>query len=159
MQQEREPAIDGTQTDFIVFESGCLLTPDAVESLEDDLHQNPSDTIKRLKLLGFYTFSKHGRRSASDWLRHMAWMIENCPSYWISGHVQIPDEVSESEIERLSQLWLAKVAIDPDSAAIAGRAAQFMIAHDPALAERLLIRSEQLQPDTLNGHAACFHCG
>ena len=126
-------------------------------ALEETLRSNPSDVASRAKLLGFYASQSIRTIERADLIearrRHILWLIDNQPTSPLAaapeavidarGHV-FSDPKGYAEARRH---WMALAESADPAPAIVRNAANFLQFNDHYLAEILLLRARERDPD------------
>lgn len=129
---------------------GRELSAENAAQLEETVRVNPNDLPARAKLLGYYflkTYESENARKARQ--KHILWIIENKPSSEIAGRPEaildpLLDEGVYSEAKRL---WLKQVQAHEINTVVLGNAANFFFIYNEDLAEGLLKKAQELEPE------------
>jgi beta-lactamase regulating signal transducer with metallopeptidase domain len=131
------------------FQSAASMTSTEAARLESSLEQNPSDLDARERLLTYYRMSQ-----AIGWnakvigtRKHVLWMIEHAPqsSVWIPA---ISRRHDPQGYEAAKKLWLEQTSRQDVSVQVLAKAADFFSAYDKPLAEELLLRGRERDPES-----------
>ncbi len=132
---------------------GRRMSEQHAESLEENLKADPNDLTSRTKLLGYYL----GRaiKSKSDAARkarrsHILWIVRHRPDATIAEDVAIQLSVWEEDWQAYGEgkrLWLAHIEKQKRNTKLLGNAAKFFFTKDKDLAEKLLKRAKQVEPE------------
>ena len=130
--------------------AGHELGAKEAEELEATVTKQADDLSSRTKLLGYY----FGIRPKSDEARskqlgHVLWIIKNHPEAVILGlpYAGINAILDPARHQEVKKLWLEQIEAHPQSAAILGNAAKFLILSDNKLAEEWLKKAANLAPN------------
>ena len=129
---------------------GTELSEAEVRALEDRLEKNPDDLAARLQLVSYYAVKGRSLDSArAAYQTHAIWMIQHHPDAPYSGSAFMTlDPVSYgNRYAQAKNLWLEQVKAHPKDAAVLRNAARFFLIRDGILAEDLLKRAKQLEPN------------
>jgi tetratricopeptide (TPR) repeat protein len=129
--------------------AGRKLSAEAARELEAQVQSSPDDVEARSKLLGYYFLRAHTSEEArAARQQHILWLIRNRPETPIleTPFAGLDPILESSAYEEGKKAWLEQVERDPKNAAILGRAALYLLLHDPALAEGLYKRAEAAEP-------------
>lgn len=136
---------DGTINDFSIFDSGERLSAEQAQDLEVILETNPQELVIRIKLLGYYVFTKN----ADAWFTHERWMLMSYPSFCISSHLPNLETINDQHIDLLTADW-RKICSSSEDPKILGNAGDFLYGHDDAEAASYYLRAERLEPQNVN---------
>jgi beta-lactamase regulating signal transducer with metallopeptidase domain len=129
--------------------SAASMTTDEAARLESSLQQNPSDLDARERLLTYYRLSErvHWNDKLSGIRRHVLWMIEHAPDTRMWIPVISPRQDAQG-YEAAKRLWLERTAQQDVPVQVLANAAGFLSAHDKPLAEELLLRGRERDPES-----------
>jgi beta-lactamase regulating signal transducer with metallopeptidase domain len=131
------------------FQSAASMTATDAARLESSLEQNPSDLDARERLLTYYRMSPSVEWNAklTGTRKHVLWMIEHAPqsSVWIPA---ISRRHDPQGYEAAKKLWLEQTSRQDVAVQVLAKAADFLSAYDKPLAEELLLRARQRDPES-----------
>jgi len=129
------------------------MTLDEAAALERLLEQNPEDMATRDKLITFYRW-RGANRHPQDWKdnivarrRHVLWLIEHHPDSEQLTRVRVFKSEDPDGYAQARKLWLAAIARPDVSTAVLSNAASFFEGSDKPLAEQILLRAREQEPD------------
>lgn len=118
--------------------------------LETVVSQNPEDLETRGRLLAFYRLTGRKLQSRDDNLaairRHVAWVTEHHPDSILLTAVIRRDE-DPIGYAQIRELWKPHIDKPDASLAVLNLASNFFFASEPAVAERLLLRMQEIPAD------------
>ncbi len=132
-----------------------LMTAEQAAALEAALVKDPENIAVRTKLLNFYRYrgvATLGPAKAIEARRRLIlWLIEQHPEsdllarelIYPTARDPLPDPAGYAQARKL---WLKQIARFDAPVAVLGRAATFFTQEDKPLAEKLLLRAQQLDP-------------
>ena len=140
---------DPLQIDGLMMQ-GRQLSAQQAQELEKELDSSPEDVSTRIKLLPYCWGVRRATDSAGEEHRkHVFWFIENHPGSRVAGTVEmgISQILQGQAYESAKQLWLKQVDAFGDNANVLGNASTFFLLHDREIAEKLLKKAQEIEPD------------
>jgi len=131
-----------------LIKAGINLSADEAKQLEDRLELDPNSMGLRAQLLGYY-FDKMDGSARKARVSHVLWFIRNAPGESLSG---LPycwlNPILDGEVYyRAKNLWLHQVQTYKDHPIVLGHAASFFSVYERNLAEDLLKRASDIDPN------------
>lgn len=132
---------------FII--AGAIMTKHQVTELEQSLKVNPDQLLVRLKLLSYYSIRLKSTEMRQARLAHLLWLVTNKPDLRPTSNLfaTVSIKSDEDSYIALRKEWLRQVDLNPQNAKIIGNAARFFLQDQPNLAEELLLRARDLEPN------------
>lgn len=122
-----------------------------IESLEKELHVDPSNINIRVQLFFYYAWLQRMDKEAERQLsKHMLWLVKNKPSFCgIVGHRLAMTGLyfRPKTFGIIREAWLEQVSLAPLNGTIIGNAASFIAWADIETASDLFERAAELQPE------------
>ena len=119
-------------------------------SLESVVSRNPEDLETRGRLLAFYRLTGKRLQSRDANLaairRHVAWVAEHHPDSSLLTAVIRRDE-DPIGYAQIRELWMPHIEKPDASLAVLSLASAFFFASEPAIAERLMLRMQEIPVD------------
>lgn len=136
-----------------------------IESLEEQLHLEPSNLDVRVQILAYYGQYKGNelkhKNAQQKLFAQILWLIENKPS--VSGYLR--HEISRrghcfkpKAFATLRQAWLEQVSANPSDGTVLGNAASFIAWNDFETASDLFERAYEIQPEAGWLGTFVIHC-
>ena len=129
---------------------GSRLSSDAIEKLENELITDSDDLTARAKLIGYYSRKQFTSEDSREKLEeHILWSILNHPDGEIARlhYSNLDPRTNGKAYKKAKKLWLKQVDTDEANIAILSNAAQFFLLHDTDIAESLLKKGKDLEPN------------
>ena len=158
MNQERAKQAKREQLDRY-YTGARSLTVQQVAELESNVDKSPDEFDTRMRLVAFYSLAA-AKPEAIDLAsiaarrKHVLWLIRFHPEHDLAGsplariHAGSSFPISDPEgYAEGRKLWLAHTERSDADVSIFSNAAYFLEFTDKPLAEKMLLRAEQLQPD------------
>jgi hypothetical protein len=143
---------NGTEDDFDIYLDGDMLSTDSASKLEETLTNHPSIVNLRLQLLFYY--SQTAGADSSLWVKHLKWMIENRPNFWINSNIAFAPAVTAEQFSSLIECWQQQIKLHPLDPTIVGGAGEFCCYWNFELAKDLLRHAIELEPGNLRWRRA-----
>jgi tetratricopeptide (TPR) repeat protein len=127
---------------------GNRLTAEQVAVQEASVQKNPNDLAARTRLLGYYFTRQDSPANQAARAKHILWIIQNNPEAEIAGipYGQLDQFRDPIAYGKAKALWMKQVQAHPNDVAILSHAAGALEIFEPAEAEKLFKRCEQVDP-------------
>jgi tRNA A-37 threonylcarbamoyl transferase component Bud32 len=126
------------------------LPPEELQALEQRLLETPANMEVRGQVLRHYVSasSPEERRARS---RHALWVIGNAPRSDLAGspYASLDERRDPEAYAEARALWLKHLDVEPPDPDVLANAASFFFLTDQALAETVLKRGAELEPNVL----------
>ena len=125
------------------------LSQKKVIALESLLLKNPNDIRTRVLLINYYIRVGPTRAVGQALVRHRKWLIEKHPEkdFLLDSNPFTSTSQPGPEYQELKDAWLQQLELKKDNKKVILNAASFFARQDPQIAENLLERGQQLEPD------------
>jgi len=133
---------------ILLLYSGKSLSKPKSEELETLLRKTPEKLDERLVLIGYYAANG---KTAVDRLRlrtHVLWMIENHPEHPATAEPSLRDLPEDADgTAQILALWQKNLETRADDLNVLKNAEKFFFGKDPAVADRLIHRIAEKEPN------------
>jgi tetratricopeptide (TPR) repeat protein len=127
------------------------MAPEEALLLEKQVSDGDTSLESRLKLLGYYSPKQYSSSvSKSARIKHIAWMVTNYPSHFVSGMPEcsvLRGSASWRDFHYISKLWRQQAKSHWSDPKVLGNVGDSFILNQIELAERYFIRAKELEPD------------
>jgi tetratricopeptide (TPR) repeat protein len=133
---------------ILLLYSGKSLSKQKVEELEATLRKTPDKLDERVVLIGFYSANEKTAQDRTRLRTHVLWMIENHPEHASTGEPSLRDLPSDPEGNaQILTLWEKNLESRGNDLAVLKNAEKFFFGKNPAIADRLIHRIAEKEPD------------
>lgn len=162
---EEEDDDDEDRRWFQLSTAAKSLSAADIESLEEQLEQDPLNMDVRVQIFSYYgryEGNKLKHKNAEQKLsEHILWLIKNKPT--VRGYLQLQISTKATNFRpksfaALRQAWLEQVSANPLNGTILGNAASFIVWRDFETASELFERAYALQPEAGWFGTFVIHC-
>jgi tetratricopeptide (TPR) repeat protein len=140
----------GAREVYDLIVKGRQISSEEASRLEEELGSNSNNVDARISLLGYYgsnRFQSPKLRAAR--IPHIAWFVDNEPDHEVlsSWGEVIRDMDGRSAYADIKSRWLRQTEKDVANTGVLENAASFFTLDDRHLAEKLLIRARDMEPN------------